>query len=668
MKSEVGKARWLQWGFMELAAYAKFLFETEKQDEWNPFPEKTSEQIRDLCRSFLHADAGENVFSDEPGKRLLFLRQKFALSDKEFYIVCMAGLTEMDEGFTAVYEILGSESGEAEYPILEKVWSFCHDEEESEAFVRWGLLRRFFLETRKRREELVLKKRFPEFIEQGKTDSTPGCLTDGSQMDSCVRQTADKICTYLKNGLNRGKKECLMLLGPDGTGKKECIVQAAYSLGWRIIFEKERTLTKMEEHERDVLLREAILNDACLCVELEEKKEDDRETDTGDFYETLLHMTPVLFFVGKADREMGLSVPPLVIHFALPDMEESRQIWEKVLSEYPGEHQLMAGGLSVSYRLSAGQIRRISELAWKKVRYEGRDSLTLSDLQEACHNFLHAGFDGLAVRIRGGGSWADLILPERQKRRLREVCYQLQYRHRVMDEWNLKERMPYGTGISLVFSGPPGTGKTMAAGILAGKLGVELYRVSLPAVVSKYIGETEKNLQEIFEKAEKSQAALFFDEADVLFGKRTEVKEANDKYSNLEAAFLLQRMEEFDGITILATNLLKNMDEAFRRRMKLIIEFPFPDKEQRLELWKRSIPEAMPTEGLDLEFLAERFELSGSEIRNVIYQAAFLAAAEDGALTMHTVMRAVAGEYEKNGKVLSRQEAGMYGMDVEGFR
>ncbi len=251
----------------------------------------------------------------------------------------------------------------------------------------------------------------------------------------------------------------------------------------------------------------------------------------------------------------------------------------------------------------------------------------------------------------------DIVLPESCKDELRQACDQVRYRERVYGDWEMGRVMAYGRGVSILLSGPPGTGKTMAAQVIAGELNMELYRVSLAAVVSKYIGETEKNLEEIFTGATGKHVVLLFDEADVLFGKRTEIRDANDKYSNMEAAYLLQRIEEYEGVVVLATNYRKNFDEAFGRRMKFVIDIPFPDAQSRLEIWQRAIPERLGTENLDLKSLSERFELTGSNIKNIVLHAAFLtAAAGEEMLTTERVLAAVKHEYQKMGKILSDKE------------
>ncbi len=242
-------------------------------------------------------------------------------------------------------------------------------------------------------------------------------------------------------------------------------------------------------------------------------------------------------------------------------------------------------------------------------------------------------------------------------RQLRDVCASEKYRQVVYATWGFDQRLTLGKGLNTLFCGSSGTGKTMAAGILAGELGLDLYKIDLSIVVSKYIGETEKQLSQVFREARSSNAILFFDEADALFGKRSEVKDAHDRYANVEVAYLLQKMEEYEGIVILATNFRKNMDDAFTRRMHHIVEFPFPDAEYRERIWKGIIPAGAPLAGdVDFGFLARQFELAGGNIRNVAVAAAFLAAEEGCPICMEHFIVATARELQKTGKLPSRSE------------
>ena len=246
---------------------------------------------------------------------------------------------------------------------------------------------------------------------------------------------------------------------------------------------------------------------------------------------------------------------------------------------------------------------------------------------------------------------------------LRQACGHVSFRGKVYEEWGFEGKIAYGRGVSLLFVGPPGTGKTMAAQVLARELNLELYKVDLSGVLSKYIGETQKNLREIFDEVKKSRSILFFDEADVLFGKRVDVSDARDISANAQTAYLLQKMEEYDGITILATNLMQNFDDAYKRRMKFIIRFTFPQKEQRMQLWEKVFPRQMPLAGdIDIDYLAGNFELSGASIKNIAVNAAFIAASRQETTGMGHIMEALQQEYEKSGKILGKAELKEYYM------
>ncbi|NJL28690.1 MAG: ATP-binding protein, partial [Thermoanaerobaculia bacterium] len=242
--------------------------------------------------------------------------------------------------------------------------------------------------------------------------------------------------------------------------------------------------------------------------------------------------------------------------------------------------------------------------------------------------------------------WDRLVLPAAQRELLMALATQVRHRHKVYGEWGFEARSARGLGISALFAGPSGTGKTMAAEVLAGELGLDLYRIDLASVVSKYIGETEKNLKKIFDAADAGGAVLLFDEADALFGKRSEVKDSHDRYANIEVGYLLQRIESYRGLAILTTNAKNSLDPAFIRRLRFIVAFPFPDLAERAEIWRRIFPAQTPLEGLDAELLA-RLDLAGGNIRNVALGAAFLAAEAGTPVRMEHVVGAARGEYAK---------------------
>ena len=257
----------------------------------------------------------------------------------------------------------------------------------------------------------------------------------------------------------------------------------------------------------------------------------------------------------------------------------------------------------------------------------------------------------LAVKIESRHEWKDLVLPSLTLRRLRELAAAIRHRHVVYGEWGFGERITTGTGIKALFAGASGTGKTMAAGVIARELGLDLYKVDLSGVVSKYIGETEKNLDRIFRAARSANAIIFLDEAEAIMGKRSEVKDAHDRYANIEVAYLLQRLEDHDGVVILATNLKRNIDDAFNRRMQYVVEFPRPEEAERERIWRAMFPGRSPLGAdVDFPFLAKQFELAGGDIRNVVLDAAFLAAENGGVIDMRAIVEALMRQLAKQGK------------------
>jgi SpoVK/Ycf46/Vps4 family AAA+-type ATPase len=259
----------------------------------------------------------------------------------------------------------------------------------------------------------------------------------------------------------------------------------------------------------------------------------------------------------------------------------------------------------------------------------------------------------LARRIEPKHRMSDLVLPATQLEQLAAICSQARHASIVYGAWRFDRKLSLGRGLNAMFTGQPGTGKTMAAEVIAAELGVELLKIDLSQIVSKYIGETEKNLRELFEQAARAHAILFFDEADALLGKRSDVKDAHDRYANTETAYLLQKMEEYPGITILATNLRQNMDAAFTRRMRFIVDFPFPDEADRLRIWQSVWPAEVPL-GADIDrpLLARQFRLAGGSIRNVAVAAAFLAAEQQQAVSMRHLMLATKRELQKMGRLV----------------
>jgi SpoVK/Ycf46/Vps4 family AAA+-type ATPase len=344
----------------------------------------------------------------------------------------------------------------------------------------------------------------------------------------------------------------------------------------------------------------------------------------------------------------------------MPAAAERRRLWEKLVEGQAENLNLEAA--ANQFRLSGGQIQDAAATARNLARRRDPEKVELETADLFAASRLHSSqkLTRLAQKIRPHHSWQDIILPAEQVAQLRALCDQVIHRAQVLERWGFEQKLALGRGTHALFTGRPGTGKTMAAGILAGELELDLYKIDLSSVVSKYIGETEKNLSHIFTEAETTNAILFFDEADALFGKRTEVKDSHDRYANLEISYLLQKMDEYDGVVILATNFRENLDQAFVRRIRFIIEFPLPAAEDRRQIWQGIWPEQAPLAGdVDLGWLAEQLEISGGNIRNIALSAAFLAAAEAGqeaTITMAHLLQATESEYKKIGKLFNRPE------------
>ena len=344
-------------------------------------------------------------------------------------------------------------------------------------------------------------------------------------------------------------------------------------------------------------------------------------------------------------RELGRTAIRLEV--ARPTIREQRALWLETLG--PQARQLN-GELDVivqQFQLGPAAIRAaVTHVPARPEAAAAPADPPLGRLWDACRVQCRARLDDLAQRIEPAADWNGLVLPEPQLRTLREIATHLRHRATVYERWGFAGPGTRGLGISALFAGPSGTGKTMAAEVLAAELRLDLYRIDLSQVVSKYIGETEKNLRRVFDAAETGGAILLFDEADALFGKRSEVKDSHDRYANIEVGYLLQRMEAYRGLAILTTNLKQALDPAFLRRLRFVVQFPFPDAAQRAEIWRRVFPAATPTEGLDPAKLA-RLNVAGGNIRNIALGAAFLAAEANEPVRMTHLERAARSECAK---------------------
>lgn len=367
--------------------------------------------------------------------------------------------------------------------------------------------------------------------------------------------------------------------------------------------------------------REALLLSLALYIRIDGVSEAERTR-----LRRFLERGEGVFFLDLQDTNNAIIRNRFTVEVSKPTTEEQEQLWKKILPEQAGA---LPQRLAEQFSFGAGEIRQLARQFMEQSSEQKEKQTTGRGLWHLCRLAARSGMEQLAQRIEVKANWKQLVLPAEQKALLRQITGQVAHRHQVYETWGFRQRMNRGLGITALFTGPSGTGKTMAAGVIAKGLKLDLFCIDLSSVVSKYIGETEKNLRKLFDTAEDSGAILFFDEADALFGKRSEVKDSHDRYANIEINYLLQRIETYRGLAILASNVRTALDKAFTRRLRFIVEFPFPCFDQRRKIWENVFPkDTLKADNLDYGRLA-RLNLTGGNIHNVALNAAFLAAADE---------------------------------------
>ena len=381
---------------------------------------------------------------------------------------------------------------------------------------------------------------------------------------------------------------------------------------------------------------------------------------------TLIENLNSPLILSSSDRRRLRQRPPITLDVYPPTSDEQRLIWKNALGEMAVGMDGMVNLFVSHFNLSAPAIQAAC-LTVKglipETRKDGEDEQSSSTFAEQLQDKLwhvcciqaRPRLEELAQRLDSVATFDDLILPEKEKNVLREILAHVKQKMKVYEEWGFAGKSRRGLGISALFAGSSGTGKTMAAEVIGRALKLDVYRVDLSSVISKYIGETEKNMRRVFDAAEGGGAILLFDEADALFGKRSEVKDSHDRYANIEVGYLLQRMEEYRGLAILTTNLKGSIDNAFTRRIRFIMQFPFPDPSQRIEIWRRVFPKSTPTEGLDFRKLS-KLNVAGGNIKNIAMNAAFLAAEAGEAVQMKHILHTTKSECVKMERLLTDVE------------
>ena len=472
------------------------------------------------------------------------------------------------------------------------------------------------------------------------------------ELSESQRNVVDAVLARLRNVPADGAIPAIQLLGADPASKQAVARAVCSAIGRPQLYRIAVEALPTQRHEIETLARlwqrESVLLPVALHVDADAL--DGSASEAAAALQAFISREPGLLFVGLREAPPGNG--QLAFEVDKPTVAEQGLAWQKALAggspaDAPRSAQLLAG----QFDLNLEDIRR----AAAEAESASGDASLFDKAWDASRALARPRLDALAQRLEPKATWDDLVLSDESSKLLRQIATQVHGRFRVYEDWGYAKKMTRGLGISALFAGESGTGKTMAAEVIANELRLHLYRIDLSAVVSKYIGETEKNLRRLFDAAELGGAILFFDEADALFGKRSEVKDSHDRYANIEINYLLQRMEAFSGLAILASNMKSALDPAFMRRLRFIVNFPFPGPVQRQEMWRKAFPADVPQEGLDFGKLA-RFNLSGGNIHSIALNAAFAAAHRESAVTQPLLLSAVRAELRKLDKPVNEAE------------
>ena len=486
-----------------------------------------------------------------------------------------------------------------------------------------------------------------------------------SETDPNTQEQLRNLAVYLSRADRRGI--ALRLIGQSDTALTSAAEALAQALGRRLLLVDLLQLGA-EEAEVAKLLRNAVLWGAIIAIRDREPAGNGSENQIAVQALSLLWNAlgvfdePILLLGSEsAFARIPTRIRVWRVDIQTPGFNLRRQTWKAALRD--AQTIADSARLADTFRFGGERIRQTIDMARSlaAIRDPTQTQPGIQDLLDAGRALTSPQVGRFANRVEPRYTWSDIVLPPEKAQQLRSIAAWMNHRRLVHRDWGFGEKLSRGKGLNVLFTGPSGTGKTMAAEVLASELSLDLYQIDLSSVVSKYIGETEKNLSAIFREAEQSQALLFFDEADALFGKRTEVKDAHDRYANIEVNYLLQRVEQYEGVVILATNLQQNLDDAFLRRMQEVLEFPFPDDVLRERIWRGHFPKDAPREkDIDFGFLAQKFKMTGGNIKNIVLGAAFLAAQESKPISMSHLIIATKGEYQKEGKLAVKTDFGPY--------
>lgn len=471
-------------------------------------------------------------------------------------------------------------------------------------------------------------------------------VPQGGQLPPSQQAIADRLVSLWREA---GTGAAVQLFGNDQTARQAVSAAACATFGVPLYSVRVSEMpVSPSEREAYVRLwqRETLLSGCVLLIDCD-------RADSAELVRPFIERNRGALVLAAAEPLRDASQPLLKIEVRKPSAGEQDSIWRAALGPLAEKLNGQLRQVTSQFDLDATRIQSAS--AEFSRRFPSSETELPGELWEICRSQSRCALPGLGQRVDALAGWNDLVLPELQRHILHEIALHVRHRFTVQEQWGFCRQSARGLGISTLFSGPSGTGKTMAAEVLANELRLDLYRIDLSQVVSKYIGETEKNLARVFEAAEGGGAILLFDEADALFGKRSEVKDSHDRYANIEVSYLLQRMESYRGLAILTTNLKSALDPSFLRRIRFVVQFPFPDATLRAQIWQCTFPEGTPTDGLNVNRLAQ-LNITGGSIRNIALRAAFLAADSCEPVRMSHLLAATRSEYSKIEKPLTEIE------------
>ena len=599
---------------------------------------------------------------------LLQLFDRFALDDFEKNCVILAYAVQLDEKYEKLLAYLQDDISKKRPTLQLTVSLFMEDDGPVQAgFARFTEQRSFtglFDAEQRRQGTLVLTPEAAGFLNESMELPLGVRLFDPAKEKESDKLLVQKPLADALDSLFSQPESAGLLSGKEGSGRHFQVEQLCRRKKERCLF-VDLALAGRDSETVARAATLARLTDSCLCLSgLESKGTDDELLPPSPELAKAIGQLDLargrLFLLSEKPLHLDLDLPALELELPPLDTDERLTLFRAFLKGVKLAKDVSVEELASKFHFTPRQIKLAARQARSLRRVSGK-ALTAAELHRCCYRQVVHQLDSLAARVKPGHSWDDLILPEPQKRLLRQACAHVHHQHQVYSEWGFEKKISYGKGLSILFAGVPGTGKTMGARILAKELNMEMYKINISQIVSKYIGETEKNLQAVFREAKNSGCILFFDECDALFGKRSEVKDSHDRNANVETAYLLQEIEEYDGVCILATNLLQNIDEAFLRRITFVIHFPFPDAAMRRRIYQGTMAEGVPlSEDIDWDFLAEKFQLSGGYIKNIVVAAAFMAAQEQTAVGMRHLLNAAVNEMKKNEIVVVREELREY--------